>query len=66
MLVPHRFAGHDTTAHTMTWFAYEMAKHPLHQARAQAEVDALFELLDAEQREMVSVIPCVFFQCVTV
>lgn len=39
------FAGHDTTAHTMTWFTYEMAKHPEYQARLQAEVDAMFDVL---------------------
>ena len=53
VLVPHRFAGHDTTAHTMTWFTYEMAKHPEYQVRLQREVDALFDLLDQEQRPMV-------------
>merc|ERR1719265_2000677 len=36
------FAGHDTTAHTMTWLTYEMARNPRHQRRLQAEVDALF------------------------
>lgn len=39
------FAGHDTTAHTMTWFSYEMARSPEIQARVQAEVDALFDSL---------------------
>ena len=47
------FAGHDTTAHTMTWFTYEMAKHPEHQVRLQREVDALFDSLDQEGRDMV-------------
>ena len=36
------FAGHDTTAHTMTWFTWEMSRHPEYQARVHAEVDALF------------------------
>lgn len=39
------FAGHDTTAHTMTWFAYEMAKAPELQVRLQAEIDAMFDSL---------------------
>lgn len=39
------FAGHDTTAHTMTWFTYEMAKNPGIQARLQKEVDDMFEVL---------------------
>lgn len=39
------FAGHDTTAHTMTWFSYEMARHPQIQARVQSEVDALYDSL---------------------
>lgn len=45
------FAGHDTTAHTMTWMTYELAKHPEHQARLHAEVDALFAALGG--RDMV-------------
>jgi cytochrome P450 len=24
------FAGHDTTAHTMTWLTFELARHPEH------------------------------------
>jgi len=39
------FAGHDTTAHTMTWMTYELARHPEYQARLHAEVDQLFETL---------------------
>lgn len=45
------FAGHDTTAHTMTWLAYELARHPPYQQRLQAEVDAMFQGL--EGRDMV-------------
>ena len=33
------FAGHDTTAHTMTWLAYELARHPEHQAALHREID---------------------------
>merc|ERR1719240_2300460 len=40
------FAGHDTTAHTMTWLTYEMAKNPKYQRRLQAEVDAMFAELN--------------------
>lgn len=39
------FAGHDTTAHTMTWLTYELARNPHHQARLQAEVDAMFSTI---------------------
>ena len=46
------FAGHDTTAHTMTWLTYEMAKNPSLQRRLQTEVDELFDGLEREGREM--------------
>ena len=42
------FAGHDTTAHTMTWCAYELAHHPHYQRRVQQEVDALFADLNGK------------------
>lgn len=45
------FAGHDTTAHTMTWMTYELARHPEHQARLHAEVDRFFDELG--DRDMV-------------
>ena len=32
------FAGHDTTAHTMTWLTLELARKPELQRRVQAEV----------------------------
>ena len=31
-------AGHDTTANTLTWFLWEMAKHPESQERIRAEI----------------------------
>lgn len=34
------FAGHDTTANTMSWLLFEVAQKPSLQARLQAEVDA--------------------------
>jgi alkylphenol/PAH-inducible cytochrome P450 monooxygenase len=34
-------AGHDTTANTMTWFLWEIAKHPESQDRIRAEITAL-------------------------
>jgi cytochrome P450 len=37
------FAGHDTTAHTMTWLTYELARNPHYQKRVQQEVDAMFD-----------------------
>ena len=33
------FAGHDTTANTLTWCCYELARHPEVQQRLQAELD---------------------------
>lgn len=47
------FAGHDTTAHTMTWCAYELARNPQYQRRVQEEVDVLFTQLAHEGREMI-------------
>ena len=47
------FAGHDTTAHTMTWCAYELARNPQYQRRVQEEVDVLFAQLAHEGREMI-------------
>ncbi|KAI0253592.1 cytochrome P450 [Lactifluus subvellereus] len=34
-------AGHDTTANSMTWFLWEIAKHPESQDRIRAEIAAL-------------------------
>lgn len=45
------FAGHDTTAHTMTWLTFELARHPKIQARLQAEIDTFFDQLGG--RDMV-------------
>jgi cytochrome P450 len=52
------FAGHDTTAHTMTWFTYEMSRYPEYQVRVQAEVDALFEKMAREGRELMAYEDC--------
>lgn len=35
------FAGHDTTANTMTWLLFEVAQRPALQAELQAEADAM-------------------------
>ncbi len=34
------FAGHDTTATTLTWYLWELAKHPESQERIRAEIIA--------------------------
>ncbi|KAI0263458.1 cytochrome P450 [Gloeopeniophorella convolvens] len=34
-------AGHDTTSNTLTWFFWEVAKHPEAQQRIRAEISAL-------------------------
>jgi cytochrome P450 len=31
-------AGHDTTAYSMSWFLWEIAKHPESQDRIRAEI----------------------------
>jgi len=47
------FAGHDTTAHTMTWLTYELARNPSYQRRVQAEADVLYDALEREGRDMI-------------
>merc|ERR1719247_284550 len=32
------FAGHDTTGHTLTWLAFELARHPEIQRQVQKEI----------------------------
>jgi cytochrome P450 len=34
-------AGHDTTSNTLTWFLWEVAKHPESQDRIRAEIEAV-------------------------
>lgn len=34
------FAGHETTAHTLAWCLYELARHPAQQARVRAAIRA--------------------------
>lgn len=46
------FAGYDTTGLNMTWCQYELAKNPQHQTRVRAEVDALYNELELEKRDM--------------
>ena len=41
------FEGHDTTANSLCWVLYLLAKHPEHQAKCREEVDELFERKDA-------------------
>ena len=45
------FAGHDTTAHTMTWLTYEMAKNPQFQQKLHEECDAFFARLNGRPME---------------
>ena len=40
------FEGHDTTASSLCWVLYLLAKHPEHQAKCREEVDALFDKKD--------------------
>merc|ERR1719230_482799 len=39
------FAGHDTTGHTLTWLAFELARHPEIQKKVQEEIAAWNEKL---------------------
>ena len=34
------FAGHDTTANSLSWYLWEIAKHPESQERIRAEIIA--------------------------
>ena len=45
------FAGHDTTAATMSWCLYELARNPKHMKKAQAEVDMFFANIKKEGRD---------------
>jgi len=36
-------AGHETTAHTLSWFVYSLAKNPAVQKKAQEDVDAFLK-----------------------
>ena len=46
------FAGHDTTANTMSWLLFEMSQIPSVQERLQREVDALASHLAREGRDL--------------
>ena len=47
-LMTFQFAGHETTANTMTWALYEICRHPEVQAKLHAEIDAVLPGLRAE------------------
>jgi cytochrome P450 len=47
-LMTFQFAGHETTANTMTWALYEICRHPEVQAKLHAEIDAVLPALRAE------------------
>lgn len=48
-LLTFMFAGHDTTASTLAWCIYELARNPKIQAKVQKEVDTALEKLDGKQ-----------------
>ena len=43
------FEGHDTTASSLTWMLYIMAKYPEHQRRVQEEIDDVLEGRDSDE-----------------
>jgi len=45
-------AGHDTTAYTMQFVLFELARHPRHQARARQEAAAILADVRAQGREL--------------
>lgn len=67
------FAGHETTAHTLTWAWFLLAKHPEVTAKAQAEIDAVLDgrpaglaelkemtYLDQVVKEVMRLLPAVY------
>jgi cytochrome P450 len=46
-----QFAGHDTTGHTLSFIAFELARQPDVQAKLQAEVDSLWASLGGRDLE---------------
>lgn len=46
------FAGHDTTANTMTWLLFEVSQRPEIQRRLHREVDAVASRLTSEGRAL--------------
>lgn len=45
------FEGHDTTASSISWTLYALAKHPEYQKKAQDEIDEIYSCKDTEQIE---------------
>lgn len=46
------FAGHDTTANLMAWFTFEMGRRPELQRRLHAEIDKLYDRVEAADRDL--------------
>ena len=42
------FAGNDTTASSLTWILYALAKSPQHQRKVQEELDEVFQEKDKD------------------
>ncbi len=42
------FAGHETTASTLTWLLYELCNHPEHQKRIRQEIAEVRTRVGAE------------------
>ena len=48
-------AGHETTASTLTWLFYELAKHPEYQIRMREEIKAVRSAMVARGDEDVTI-----------
>lgn len=54
-LMTFQFAGHETTANTMTWCLYELARNPSVQQKLHAEIDAILPALRREHESAAGV-----------
>ena len=51
------FAGHDTTAHTLTWLIYELCKNPLYKKQLIEEIDLYWENNESESYDTFNQLP---------
>ena len=58
------FAGHDTTAHTLTWLLYELCKNPQHKQTLIEEIDTYWKNHNTESYQTFHELPFMT-QCIT-